>query len=101
MEALVFGTLVVVDGCIRIIADESGESYLLIWPPHFSLSGQSNEIKILNETGSVAAHVGDQARISGGETRTIDHLGQSAVKAIPPECGGPYWVVGNEFEKTP
>ena len=49
MEALVRGTLVLTDNCIRLERDKSLANYLLIWPPDFNISFENSAVEILNE----------------------------------------------------
>lgn len=99
MTAEIFGTLVVVTNCIRINDNESDTSYLLIWPPNFTLSTKVNVIQILDEDGEVMACVGDEVRISGGEIKSLSFFSEPMQKQIPPNCSGPYWIVGDEVHR--
>jgi hypothetical protein len=96
MEALIFGTLAVAENCIRVNASESDTSYLLIWPPDYTLSVENDAIQILNGSGQVVTRVGDKARISGGEVKSEIGLDEQMRKKLPPNCLAPYWIVGDE-----
>ena len=105
MQALLFGELVVVDGCLRLKESHGDASHLLIWPPDFTLSIENNAIQILNGAGQVVARVGDELRISGGEVPAAvapAFPGLPSSGQCPPrfsivggEPGG-YWIVGDE-----
>ena len=66
-------------------------SHLLIWPPNFTLSIESNELKVVNAAGQVVARVGDDLRISGGAVAEYTGL------PSPDQCPGPYRIVGDEI----
>ena len=66
MEALIGGTLVLADDCIRVHNDEVGINYLLIWSPDFNLTIENGVINILDGNGEIVAHIGDTVTISGG-----------------------------------
>ena len=91
MEAELFGELVLVEDCIRVNHDESDVSYVLIWPPDFTLSTEKDVIEVFSDTTVV--HVGDEVRISGGE---ITYLSEQEKSKLSPNCLGPYWIVGSE-----
>jgi hypothetical protein len=96
MTALNFGTLVVVDDCLRLNDDESDTSWLLIWPPDFTLNTENDVIQILNGEGKVTAHVGDKVRVDGGEVWSFSLFNESMQEKLPSHCLGPYWIVGFE-----
>jgi len=96
MEALLIGKLVVVEGCLRVNSRYSDTTYLLVWPPDFTLSTENDAIQILNGAGQVVARVGDEVRISGGETRSVEFLDERVRQKLPVDCPGPYWIVGDK-----
>jgi hypothetical protein len=96
MTAQIFGTLVVVENCIRVNVDESDTSYLLVWPPDFTLDTEMGVIQILDKDGKVVAHVGDKVQIDGGEVRSLSVFSESMQERIPSSCSAPYWIVGYE-----
>lgn len=85
------GQLVVVDDCLRVNVDE-GNSYLIIWPPNYSLDA-APMIRVLNGEGQVVARVGVgvEVRLAGGKTETLE-------RNLPGRCPGPYWIVDEEAE---
>lgn len=86
MEALMFGTLVSDNGCLRVRDMHSDTSHLVIWPPHYQLADDSN--RVLNEASETVAVIGLGLRLSGGEVSTH--------RRIPDKCVGPFWIVGDE-----
>jgi hypothetical protein len=100
MEALVRGTLVLVDNCIRVQYDEVGINYLLIWPPDFSISFENGTIEIVNEDGKIVASLGDNVQMGGGEIKLLSLLDKSIQEQVPPQCPGPYWIVGEGFTRV-
>ena len=97
MEALIYGTLVLADNCIRVDYDEAEVSYLLIWPPDFDISIENGTIEILNGDGEIVAHIGDRVRISGGEIHLLSMLDKPVQEQVPPQCIAPYWIIGEEM----
>jgi hypothetical protein len=96
MEALLFGELVMVDGCLRIIEPDSGTSYLVVWPPGYSSMIEGEDILVIDNLGEVVLQVGDMVRISGGET-PITSSGEIEDLPSPDVCPGRYWIVGDEI----
>jgi hypothetical protein len=93
LTALLIGTLVEKDGCLRVV--ESGYSHLIIWPyDHTVTTAADGTLQIHDGSGAVVAQVGDTVRLSGGEV-------PSAVRhtpiTIPDRCEGPYWLAGSEI----
>lgn len=92
------GKLILVGRCLRVVDNQSGASWLPIWPPEFTLSADEGGIVIRNGADQVLWHVGDEVHIAGGEIpagedawRSIASLHQKP----PEECSGPYWLVSN------
>lgn len=94
MEALLIGELVVVEGCLRVNSSYSDTSYLLVWPPDFTLSTENDAIQILDGAGQVVARVGEAVRIGGGEVPAWVAPAH-AERPLPDDCPGPYWIVGD------
>jgi hypothetical protein len=97
MDALTRGTLVLADNCLRLERDKSLANYLLIWPPDFNVTIENGKIEILNEKGEIVASPGDNVQMSGGEIHLRSMLEQSIQDRVPPQCAGPYWIIGDEF----
>ena len=91
MEADLKGELVLEDDCIRVI-DENDTSYLPIWPKHFKLNVNDQDIRISDNSGA-SLSVGEEVYIGGGTiepafTRTL------VEQPFPDNCLPPYWIVG-------
>lgn len=96
MDALLTGELVEVNGCLRVNALETGSSFLLIWPPHFTRTTESGITQVRNESGKVIIRVGEKVRISGGEVPS-EFIQELSDQPLPRECPEPYWIVGDEI----
>jgi hypothetical protein len=95
MAALLEGTLIVEQGCLRVQPAWEGPSYLVIWQPDYYLTDTAGALEILDRSGAVVARVGEPIRMGGGETSAgVAELSPQLVAPIPPECGGPYWIMG-------
>ncbi len=94
MEAEITGKLIVANDCLRV--NDSDTSYLLVWPPDFIPSTENDVIHILNRDGQVVVSVGDEVYVSGGEVRSVEFLNEQLRQKLPPDCPGPYWIVGDE-----
>lgn len=95
MDGEVEGSLILVGDCIRLSSDEADTSYLLIWPPDFNMIDESGSLKILNGDGEIVAQIGDRVQIGGGEIYLASMLDESIQRQVPPQCTGPYWIIGN------
>ena len=98
------GKLVLKEGCIRADAPPpdsiSPKSLLIVWPHSFTLSTEDGSVRIVDETGRIAARIGDHVRLSGTMARWIRARSQTArwrelKQLMPKECEGPYWLVGD------
>lgn len=92
MTADLTGQLVLVDNCLRVIADYSGTNYLLVWPSEFMLNIEGDVVQILDGTGQVVARVGDQIWTGGGEVP--DSFVREENRGT---CPGPFFEVGEGF----
>ena len=99
MEALVRGTLVVTDNCIRLERNISLVNYLLIWPPDFNISNENGAVNILDENNNIVASIGDRVEMGGGEIHLLSLLDEFIQEQVPPQCPGPYWIVGEGFTR--
>ena len=50
---------------------------------------------VRRKPSEVVLHFGDMVRVGGGETMRPD---EDLLQCIPPNCPGPYWVVGFDIE---
>ena len=98
-EALVRGTLVLTDNCIRLERDKSLANYLLIWPPDFNIRFENSAVEIVNEDGKIVASLGDDVEMGGGEIHLLSLLDGFIQEQVPPQCPGPYWMVGEGFTR--
>lgn len=98
MEAQLIGELVVVNDCIYMNSREGDTSYLVIWPPEFTLVTENDLVQIRNGVGEVVAQVGEEVYMSGGEVPASEApwLSQQLREKLPDTCPGPYWVVGEQ-----
>ena len=97
--AEVIGELINIDGCIRIRDRESDVNYAIVWPPDVSATIEGDEVRIITgiirgNTSELVLRFGDIVRVSGGETMQPD---EQLLQNLPPNCQGPYWVVGFEI----
>lgn len=106
MQALIEGTLVLRESCVRLHTSSEATEYLVVWPPGYTV--RERDRAILNERGDVFARVGDRVRLGGGETAGIspDEPSSSADAALPPfhgapGCAGPFWIVGEVLPLSP
>jgi len=97
MTGEIFGTLVTVENCIRVNANDPDISYLLIWPPDYTVITENDTVRILNGESKIVSSVGDRVRISGGEVTLLSFFDESIQQELPPSCMGPYWIVGDEI----
>ena len=100
MVALLLGKLTAADGCLYVDDSNSDTSYLLVWPPDFTLSMEADAVLLFNGTGEVVARVGEELRISGGEVKSVRYLDEQVRQSLPADCPGPYWIVGDEVGPT-
>jgi len=94
MEALMEGTLVLQDECLRVRHDDGDEGYLIIWQVDYYVNNNAGAIEILDRSGQVVARVGEGIRMGGGEVPMTDRLRQQLRDPLPDECQGPYWLMG-------
>ena len=63
-----FGEVFVRDQCLRLdYSDTTFPDYtlLLVWPAGFSVDVKDSSIRVVDNTGLIVAHVGDDVRFSG------------------------------------
>lgn len=98
MDALLTGDLVEVNGCLRVNASESENSYLLIWPPDFSRTNENGVTQVRDGSGQVVVQVGDKVRISGGEVPT-EFAQEFSDQPLPHDCPEPCWIAGDDVSR--
>ncbi|GIW61074.1 MAG: hypothetical protein KatS3mg087_2140 [Patescibacteria group bacterium] len=98
--AELIGELINADGCIRIRDRENAVDYAIVWTPDVSATIEGDKVRIISgiERGNINEIVlrfGDTVRVSGGETT---HPDEQLLQNMPPNCQGPYWVIGFEID---
>ena len=95
LEALIIGTLVLIDQCLFLSADDPEMDYLVIWPFGFSYEKQGSKIQILNAEGKVVTEEGKQISVGGGT-----HSSMSLPANTPQDfnCNGPLWNASPEIK---
>lgn len=93
MEALFKGKLELRGRCL--VAGSGPDSYLIIWPPNFTLDTTTNPYRVLNEKGNVVAEVGTEIAMGGGTVDSIGRMEGIEGGADQLCCDGPYWIVGD------
>ncbi|MCX7682666.1 MAG: hypothetical protein N2508_12015 [Anaerolineae bacterium] len=98
LTALLVGTLVNVDGCLRVTDHESGTSYLLVWlPEQHTVTAEGNTLHIVDHLRgdrTVVWYTGQTVRLGGG-VAAGESLDEPVRRSLPAHCPGPYWVVGD------
>jgi hypothetical protein len=101
--AEIIGKLTIVEGCVRVIDRVNNVSHLLVWPPDFEVTIEKDTVRIIggkvsgNHTESLL-HDGEMVYFGGGETSQPN---EQLLSSEPPNCPGPYWVVGSSGERYP
>ena len=72
-------------------------SLLLIWPSSFSLSVDDGDVGIVDATGRIVAHVGDEVRFSALSLSYQQAIEHGGLEGILPACHGSYWAVGEDL----
>jgi len=98
-DALAVGVLVLYDGqrCPRVVSESGLTDYLPLWPPDYGARLENGEIQIVDGSGRVVAHVGQEVTLSGGvipgdwESERYRQL----YYELPGDCHGPYWIVSD------
>ena len=95
MMALLEGTLVEVDGCLRIEDGHYADGWLVIWPFGSDIRVADDGIEVIDEEGKPVARVGERLGAGGGaieNTRGMESINEM-IPGMPIEgCRGPYWV---------
>jgi hypothetical protein len=98
--ALMYGQLVNEDGCLRVVANEGGESYLVLWPAGAEVIADGETIAIQDASGEILAKVDQQIGLVGGEYKQQDWVAGllQPGSGLPEGCPGPYWLTGEITE---
>jgi hypothetical protein len=98
MMALLEGTLLEVDGCLRIEDGHYADGWLVIWPSGSDIRVADDGIEVVNAEGKPVARVGEQLGAGGGaieNTRGMESINEM-IPGMPIEgCRGPYWVAAS------
>ena len=78
------------EGCLR------AASRLLIWPNTFRFDTRDGVVRVVDATGRIAAHVGDDVRFSRTPISYEDARDRGWIHGLSEDCPGPYWMVGGE-----
>ena len=88
MTALLIGTLRLEEGCLYVQPLGGGGNLVPIWQPGHTLRIEGDQMLVINESGEVAAQVGEEVYMGGGGG-SIDAWVQ---QQIPSACQGDYWI---------
>lgn len=95
MEALLYGRLVLEEGCLRILADD-GSGYLVIWPYDYTVALENGDrVAVIDGSGTTVARVGDLVRMGGG---TSPSIASPTVRDAMGDCEGPLWIASHEIQ---
>jgi hypothetical protein len=95
MMALLEGTLLEVDGCLRVEDGHYDDGWLVIWPFGSDISVADDGIEVIDERGKPVARVGEQLGAGGGaieNTRGMESINDMIPGMPIAGCRGPYWV---------
>ena len=88
------GVLLIDSGCLRLISDsprfpENG--FLLVWPPGFSVSTAADPVQIIDNSGLIAATVGESVQVR-----------ENWLLASPTalDCAGPHLAITDEIHSV-
>jgi hypothetical protein len=89
MAALLIGTLQLEGGCLYV-QPLVGEGRLMpIWQPAYTLRLDGDQVLVINGKGEVAARVGEEVNMGGGNGSAEAWVSQQ----IPSTCQAGYWIV--------
>jgi hypothetical protein len=94
MAALLQGTLILRDGCLRVIV--AGNDHLILWPAEAVVLADGATFRIVAGDGRTIARVGEPIMLGGGELpsrRDLATQERARLRATPPaDCPGPFWL---------
>ena len=70
---------------------------LIIWPSNFLLGLDDGDVRVLDATGRVVAHIGGEVQFSAFDLTYEQAMDHGGLEDISPACAGPYWALGDEF----
>jgi hypothetical protein len=59
------------------------------------MNNENGTIQIVNGNGDIVASLGERVEIGGGEIHSLSLLDEYIQEQVPPQCAGPYWVIGD------
>ena len=87
-DAEIEGTLVLIDGCLRIANASRPDRFpAMVWPKGFSAAINGEDVLIVDTGGAPVARVGDRIRAGGSSGWDSD--------ARYGGCSGPFWSTRN------
>ena len=106
------GRLVLDEGCLRLEVppdaygqirvenppDANGPRRmgLIIWPSGFGSRVEGGGVNIVGADGRIVARVGDHVRLTHAKIYYKDASDQGLLRGMSEDCGGPFYVVGDE-----
>lgn len=105
LSSLTSGELALRDGCLRLVNsdDANDKGYLIIWPADHSVTAEANKLVIHDGAAQKVAEVGAFITIGGGELDEVAPITDTVFglqEPTPPQCPGPYWIMGNVEQET-
>jgi hypothetical protein len=103
LTAEAHGKLIQSGGCLYLHNADFNVNFALVWPPDFATTVEGQSVKVISGmvTGlrkEVVLQIGENLEMGGG---SFDALTGENQKLIPPDCPGPYWVVGTIVSHGP
>lgn len=78
-----------------VIASPPYESLLLVWPPEYEVTVEGDGVRIVDYQGQVTILRAGQTVDLGGGMTGENYMRQQLRPGMPPDCTGPFWVVGD------
>jgi hypothetical protein len=98
MMAETSGELILDDeGCLRVKANPKDPGTTPVWPADYELDAGGGDVRVLDEEGRVAASVGQEVFMGGGEVGSIEGISavdERTARELRERCPGEYWLVG-------
>ncbi len=95
MAALLEGSLVEMDGCLRVTTEGYDNGFLILWPNDSDIRAGDDNIEVLNGQMKIIARVGEPIRLGGGAAENSRGMSgmDEMIPGMPLEnCPGPYWI---------
>jgi hypothetical protein len=93
--------LVMDNGYLRVSL-EKGNSFLLLWPPGYTVSDQNNIITVIIDHSPdfpLVAQISDEIQVSGRNVLPNEDIQKLLTYTFPKDAPGPYWLIG-DVKKT-